>query len=103
MEDLRDLAEHGLSDLFEYGQEFMIGNALGDGKPKDNTTEPENETFQQKYRKTLKKDLSEIENEVEPEDMDTVTEADLMPPEDEVFEDNEEFVSSDDMFKDEGL
>jgi hypothetical protein len=94
LEDLRDLAEHGLSDLFEYGQEFMIGNALGDGKPKDNTTEPENETFQQKYRKTLKKDLTEIENEIDPEDMDTVTEADLMPPEEETAD---EFGSSDDL------
>ena len=31
--------------------------------------------------------------------MDTVTEADLMPPE----ETEDEFVSSDDMFKDDGL
>lgn len=39
IEDLKDLAEHGLSDLFEYGQDFVLGNALGDGKPKDNTTD----------------------------------------------------------------
>ena len=31
VEDLKDLAQNGISDLFEYGQDFMIGNALGDG------------------------------------------------------------------------
>jgi len=45
------LAENGLTDLFEYGQDFMIGNALGDGKPKNTTETPEAETFQEKYRK----------------------------------------------------
>lgn len=41
VEDLKDLAQNGLSDLFEYGQEFMIGgNALGDGKPKNTTETP---------------------------------------------------------------
>jgi translocation protein SEC62 len=69
IEDLKDLAEHGLTDLFEYGQDFMIGNALGDGKPKDtNSTEEVFESFSQKYRKELKKDLSEIEAEEGDED-----------------------------------
>ena len=45
IDDLKDLAENGLSDLFEYGQNFVVGNALGDGKPKDNTTEEVHETF----------------------------------------------------------
>ena len=59
-----------MTDLFEYGQDFMIGNALGDGKPKDtNSTEEVYESFSQKYRKELKKDLSEIEAEVA-EDVD---------------------------------
>lgn len=52
MEDLRDLAENGLTDLFEYGSEFMLGgNMLGDGKPKDNSTEEREESFAEKYRK----------------------------------------------------
>lgn len=48
IEDLKDLAENGLTDLFEYGQDFMIGNALGDGKPKEganSTTEEREESF----------------------------------------------------------
>jgi hypothetical protein len=40
--DLKDLAENGLSDLFEYGQDFVLGNALGDGSSK-NDTEKEKE------------------------------------------------------------
>ena len=43
---MRDLAEHGLHDLFEYGQEFMVGNALGDNSKKDdNKTDTKQETF----------------------------------------------------------
>lgn len=68
IEDLKDLAENGLSDLFEYGQEFMIGNALGDGRPKDNKTEEVYESFSQKYRKELKKDLKDFEAEDEEEE-----------------------------------
>ena len=38
--DLQDLAENGLTDLFEYGQEFMVGgNALGDNSKKNETEE----------------------------------------------------------------
>lgn len=56
-----------MSDLFDYGQDFMIGNALGDGKPKDvNSTEEVYESFSQKYRKELKKDL--IDEDFEDED-----------------------------------
>ena len=54
LKDLNDLAENGLTDLFEYGQEFMIGNALGDGSEKKNKTEEKVEkTFQEKYREEL--------------------------------------------------
>lgn len=61
IEDLKDLAENGLSDLFEYGQDFMIGNALGDGsKPKDNSTDSSQETFTEKYRRELKKDVNDL-------------------------------------------
>ena len=38
----------------------MIGNALGDGKPKDNTTDPKTETFAEKYRRELKKDMEDL-------------------------------------------
>ena len=61
LEDLKDLAENGLTDLFEYGQEFMLGNALGDGKPKDNSTnDASQETFAEKYRRELKKDIDDL-------------------------------------------
>ena len=63
MEDLRDLAENGLTDLFEYGQEFMVGNALGDGSKKDDNStsgRARTETFAEKYRKELKKDIDEL-------------------------------------------
>lgn len=39
MEDLKDLANNGLNDLFEYGMEFTTGLALSDGKDKKNSTE----------------------------------------------------------------
>jgi translocation protein SEC62 len=70
IEDLKDLAENGLTDLFEYGQDFMVGNALGDGKPKEsaNNTKEEELTFQQKYRKELTKDLSDFDGEEEEEE-----------------------------------
>ena len=45
IEDLKDLAQNGISDLFEYGQDFMLGNALGDGKPKNDTQTPEEKSF----------------------------------------------------------
>lgn len=66
---MRDLAEHGLTDLFEYGQEFMVGNALGDGSKKDDnsTNSKRQETFQEKYRRELKKDLDEIDKDDEEE------------------------------------
>jgi len=43
IEDLKDLADNGLNDLFDYGHDFMIGNALGDGSSskKNKTDEPE--------------------------------------------------------------
>jgi len=101
IEDLRDLAEHGLTDLFEYGQDFVMGNALGDGKPKDNRTESEPETFQQKYRKELKKDLEDLGLEDEDEDETTEGGDDEPVAGEEIietFDDDEEFVSSKDMF-----
>jgi hypothetical protein len=74
MEDLRDLAENGLTDLFEYGQEFMIGNALGDGKPKDENgtaSEDRPESFTEKYRKQLRKDVDELLEEDDEEEAAT--------------------------------
>ena len=104
IEDLKDLAENGLSDLFEYGQEFMVGNALGDGKPKEdaNSTKTEEEmSFTEKYRRELKKDHDldgeeeEEEEETEPTDDETKEEGDA----DKVDEQPaEEEVSSKDMF-----
>lgn len=106
MEDLRDLAENGLSDLFEYGQDFMIGNALGDGSEKKNRTEePHQETFSEKYRKELKKDVDELgldddEDEDDYKNYDEDGEAKSTEAEEvEVdIDDDEEFVSSKDMF-----
>lgn len=72
MEDLDDLLRNGMTDLFEYGQEFMVGNALGDGSAKkdDNSTDTKKtETFQEKYRRELKKDLDEIDKDDEEEDV----------------------------------
>merc|ERR1712046_35469 len=75
--DLQDLAENGLTDLFEYGADFVIGgNALGDGKPKDNTTETRQETFAEKTRRNLDKvkdvdDLEQEETELTEEDLAT--------------------------------
>ena len=64
MDDLRDLAENGLTDLFEYGQDFVVGNALGDGSKKDDNStaggRERTETFAEKYRRELKKDLDEL-------------------------------------------
>lgn len=92
---MKDLAQNGLTDLFEYGQEFMIGNALGDGKPKNNTDTPQSETFQEKYRKELKKDIDELGLDDEEEETNDSTE----PAGEEVnIDDGEEFVSSKDMF-----
>ena len=73
MEDLRDLATNGLDDLFEYGQEFMVGgNALGDNSKKNETAEDKKkeETFQEKYRRELQKDFDDLvkEDEEEPEE-----------------------------------
>lgn len=46
MEDLKDLANNGLNDLFEYGLEFTTGLALSDGKDKKNSTdEPQHKSF----------------------------------------------------------
>jgi len=99
---------NGLDDLFEYGMEFAIGgNALGDGKPKNSTTDEQNETFQQKYRKELKKDLEDIENEdieeetTEGEEADSESEGGETVIEVELDGDGEEFVSASDMFNDE--
>jgi len=73
--DLQDLAENGLADLFEYGADFVIGgNALGDGKPKDNTTDPRQESFAEKYRKELAKDIDDLgaeDTELTEEDLAT--------------------------------
>jgi hypothetical protein len=95
IEDLKDLAENGLTDLFEYGQEFMIGgNALGSGEPKANTTEEAQESFADKYRKELKKDVDDLGAEEESGDGD---EADTEEAT-EVEDGGEEEVSSKDMF-----
>ena len=93
IEDLKDLAQNGITDLFEYGQDFMLGNALGDGKPKNDTETPEEKSFQQKYREELKKD---IDFEGEDDDDTGVGEDDEPVVEEVVYDDNEEFVSSKD-------
>lgn len=74
IEDLKDLAENGLSDLFEYGQEFMVGgNALGDNSKKNETEEDKKkeETFQEKYRRELQKDFDDLIKEEEDDDLGT--------------------------------
>lgn len=47
MADLSELAENGLDDFFNYGQDFMIGNALGDGgaSNKNKTEETTEKSF----------------------------------------------------------
>ena len=117
IEDLKDLANNGLTDLFEYGQEFMIGgNALGDGsKPKDNNSTEEKgfETFQEKYRRELKKDIDDLGFDEEDEkiegmgegedgegDSTEAGEEDHQKVEAEAPDDEEEFVSSSQMFED---
>ena len=63
-----DLGENGLSDLFDYGSEWVVGNALGDGstsqKPTNSTEEVKDErTFSQKYKDELKKGVNEDEDD----------------------------------------
>ena len=117
--DLNDLAENGLSDLFEYGQDFMIGNALGDGSEKKNKTEEKVEkSFQEKYREELKKDVDNLglDDDFGPDAVDdeaTETggddssaadaekekdDSEVKAEEVEINGDEEEFVSSSDMF-----
>ena len=111
------MAENGLSDLFEYGQDFMIGNALGDGSEKKNKTEEKVEkTFQEKYREELKKDADSlgIDDDFGPDAVDEdatetggddtsaggdeAKEGDVNAEEVEITGDEDEFVSSSDMF-----
>lgn len=74
MEDLRDLAEHGLTDFFEYGQQFVVGNALGDGSSTNNTwnDRQRTESFSEKYRKNMKLDLADLEDDDEYVDIDSL-------------------------------
>jgi hypothetical protein len=78
----------------------MIGNALGDGKPKNTTENPQVETFQEKYRKQLKKDIDDEDEEAEEaEDTEETQDKSEEPVGEEInFDDDEEFVSSKDMF-----
>jgi translocation protein SEC62 len=79
IEDLKDLAENGLTDLFEYGQEFMVGgNALGDGSKKNETEEDKKkeETFQEKYRRELKKDFDDLIKEEDEDAPETEVDTD---------------------------
>jgi len=49
------------------------GNALGDGKPKNDTKDASQETFADKYRKELKKDIDDLgADEEENEDLDSI-------------------------------
>ena len=99
VEDLKDLAQNGISDLFDYGQDFMIGNALGDGTPKNTTDTPAEKSFQEKYREELKKDLDDLGAEdLETEDGDLDLDESEPVGEQVNFDDDEEFVSSKDMF-----
>lgn len=118
IEDLKDLGTNGLSDLFEYGQEFVIGgNALGDGKEKEETpgkNETRKESFAEKYRRELRKDVDDLgldgdetednlETTGETDEADGATadgEEDAEPEKEETYDDDEEFVSSKDMFAD---
>ena len=87
IEDLKDLAENGLTDLFEYGQEFMVGgNALGDNSKKNETDDDKKreETFQEKYRRELQKDFDDLVKEDEEDaeaPTDETTEGDSAEPE----------------------
>lgn len=93
MEDLRDLAEHGLTDFFEYGQQFVVGNALGDGSTNNTWNDrARTETFAEKYRKELKKDLSEIDVDDEYVDIDSLFETNTTEGADE-----EEAINLDDL------
>jgi hypothetical protein len=89
------------------------GNALGDGKPKNDTEAPKERSWQEKYRDELKKDVDDLGMDEEdtvgsvaddtdelsddhPDyQVDPVGEAVI-----ETFDDDEEFVSSKDMFDD---
>lgn len=94
MEDLRDLAEHGLTDFFEYGQQFVVGNALGDGSQNNTWQDPRRtETFAEKYRKELKKDLSEFDDDDEYVDIDSLFETNATEGADE----DDDFVNLDDL------
>ena len=57
----------------------MIGNALGDGKPKDNTTDPKSETFAEKYRRELKKDMDDLGADEEGDIDFDLNDDDLLP------------------------
>lgn len=94
MEDLQDLYEHGLTDFFEYGQQFVVGNALGDGSASNNTwnDRAKTETFAEKYRRELKKDLSEFDDDDEYVDIDSLFETN-----DTAGAEDEEFVNLDDL------
>jgi len=111
---LKDLGNNGLGDLFEYGLEFVVGgNALGDGKESSNSdkNDTKKESFTEKYRRELKKDIDDLgadddEEAAEAEDDDTIAgsgESENDPEEEakeepETYDDDEEYVSSKDMF-----
>lgn len=62
--------------MFEYGLEFAVGNALGDGKPKegDNSTKKEAEkSFSDKWRDELKKDADAEDEEDDEVNLDDLT------------------------------
>ena len=66
--DLKDLAENGISDLWDLGEGYVVGNALGDGsstKKETNSTEEakDDRSFTQKYKDQLKKDLNEEDDD----------------------------------------
>ena len=101
MDDLRDLAQHGLTDLFEYGQDFMVGgNALADNSKKNETKDPSEESFTEKYRKELKKDLDDLGLDDDDESTENSEEepAEEAEPAEEEHHDDDEFVTSQDMF-----
>jgi len=66
--DLKDLAENGISDLWDLGEGYVVGNALGDGsstKKETNSTEEakDDRSFTQKYKDQLKKDVNEEDDD----------------------------------------
>lgn len=60
IEDLKDIAENGISDLFEYGQDVLMGNSLSNGTVSDDGRA---KTFAEKIKKEMERDSYTEEEE----------------------------------------